>query len=80
MATDKKNYVKLFVPRGAAQDEPNHIIGVNGVMYLLPKGKESMVPPFVKEEYERSVRAQAKMDEHVDELLEEAKKPLPGVV
>ncbi|MGM9642337.1 MAG: hypothetical protein ACI3XI_03910 [Eubacteriales bacterium] len=80
MATDKKNYVKLHIPRGAANDEPNVFISVNGVGYLLPKGKDSMVPPEVKAEWERSVAAQAKMDEHVDEMLAEANKPLPGAV
>ena len=87
MATEKNNTtemkeerVPLTIPRGAANDEPNHIIGVNGVMYLLPKGKTSMVPPCVKAEYDRSVAAQNKMDEHRDELLEAAKTPLPGTV
>lgn len=76
--TDER--VELFIPKGAANDEPNVFISVNGVGYLLPKGKKSMVPPFVKAEYDRSVAAQNKMDEHVDEMLAEAKKPLPGTV
>ena len=80
MATNNEKYVKLHVPRGAANDEPNVFVSVNGVGYLLPKGKDSMVPPFVKAEYERSVAAQQKMDEHIDEMLAEAKKPLPGTV
>jgi hypothetical protein len=81
VAEEKKDErVALFIPKGAANDEPNAFISVNGVGYLLPKGKTSMVPPFVKAEYDRSVAAQAKMDEHVDEMLAEAKKPLPGTV
>lgn len=80
-AAEKKNErVALTIPRGSANDEPNVFISVNGVGYLLPKGKTSMVPPFVKAEYDRSVAAQSKMDEHVDELLEAANKPLPGTV
>ena len=31
--------VEIFVPKGYANDEPNLFIGVNGVNYLLPKGK-----------------------------------------
>ena len=76
--TNKSDRVELYIPRGAASDEPNFFISVNGVGYLLPKGKTSMVPPYVKAEYDRSVRAQEKMDERVDALLEAANKPLPG--
>ena len=76
----KDKRVDLFIPKGAANDEPNLFISVNGVGYLLPKGKTSKVPPYVKAEYDRSVAAQNKMDEHVDELLEAANKPLPGTV
>ena len=79
MATTNKNdRVELYIPRGAANDEPNLLISVNGVGYLLPKGKKSMVPPCVKAEYDRSVRAQEKLDERVDALLEAANKPMPG--
>lgn len=74
MATKKKDErVELFIPKGYANDEPNHFIAVNGVTYLLPKGKTSKVPPFVKEEYERAQKAQQKMDEHIDQMLEAAK-------
>lgn len=76
----KDERVDLFIPKGAANDEPNLFISVNGVGYLLPKGKTSKVPPYVKAEYDRSVAAQNTMDEHVDELLEAANKPLPGTV
>lgn len=87
MATEKNNTtemkeerVPLTIPRGAANDEQNAFISVNGVGYLLPKGKTSMVPPCVKAEWDRSVAAQNKMDEHRDELLEAANAPLPGTV
>lgn len=80
MATNNEKRVDLFIPKGPANDDPNQFISVNGVGYLLPKGKTSKVPPCVKAEYDRSVAAQNKMDEHVDELLEAAKKPLPGTV
>ena len=73
MAEKKDNRVDLFVPRGYVNDEPNHFISVNGVNYLLPKGKTSKVPDFVKAEFERAQRAQAKMDENIDQMLEAAK-------
>ena len=77
-ANTKKNLVEVFIPKGAANDEPNLVIGINGVNYVLPRGKKSMVPDFVKAEYDRSVAAQEKYDATVDALLEEANKPLPG--
>lgn len=56
--TEKEKRVKLFVPRGASNDDPNLFISVNGVNYLLPRGKESLVPDFVAAEYNRSMRAE----------------------
>lgn len=71
--TPKENRVELFVPKGYANDEPNHLVSVNGVNYLLPKGKKSMVPDFVAEEYHRAERAQAKLDEKIEQMLEASK-------
>ena len=70
-ATD--NRVEIFVPKGYANDEHNLFISVNGVNYLLPKGKKSMVPDFVAEEFYRSQRAQERLDETVDKMLEASK-------
>lgn len=61
--------VEIFVPRGYANDEPNIMIGVNGVNYLLPRGKTSSVPKNIAEEFYRSLRAQEAQDKHVDEML-----------
>ena len=75
-ATDKEKYVYLFVPRGYANDEPNLLISINGKNFLLPKGKASRVPLYVKEELERSQKAQAIFDARSEELLEKANKPI----
>jgi hypothetical protein len=74
--TNKEGYVDLFIPKGYANDEPNLFISVNGVNFLLPKGKTSKVPPYIKEEYERSQRAQEARDEKSEALLEKAKQPI----
>lgn len=66
--------VEIYVPKGAANDDPNLFIGLNGVNYVLPKGKTSKVPPAVADEFKRSMKAQEKMDEHIDEMLKEASK------
>lgn len=77
MATNKTtvadDMVEIFVPRGYANDEPNLFIGVNGVGYLLPKGKTSKVPKFVADEFKRSQKAQEILDKRVDEMLEASK-------
>ena len=65
--------VEIFVTKGYANDEPNLPISVNGVMYLLPKGKASNVPKFIAEEFYRSRKAQEALDKHVDEMLEASK-------
>ena len=65
--------VELFIPKGQVNDDPNFFISVNGVNYLLPRGKKSMVPPHIKAEYERSVKAQERMDENIDKMLEASK-------
>lgn len=65
--------VDLFVPKGYANDEPNQQIIVNGVTYLLPKGKTSKVPKHVAAEFQRSMKAQEALDKHVDEMLEASK-------
>lgn len=68
----KEERVDLFIPRGAAGDEPDLFISVNGVNYLLPKGKVSAVPPWVAEEYNRSLRAQEAMDETIRRMKGES--------
>ena len=69
--TDER--VELFVPRGYANDEPNVVIGVNGVNYVLPRGKTSMVPKFIADEFKRSQKAQEALDNRVDEMLAASK-------
>lgn len=76
MATEKNtaaDKVDIFVPKGYANDEPNQLISVNGVNYLLPKGKTSTVPKFVADEFYRSQKAQEALDKRVDEMLEASK-------
>ena len=65
--------VEIFVPKGYANDEPNLLIGVNGVNYVLPKGKASKVPKHIAAEFYRSQKAQMKLDEHIDQMLEASK-------
>ena len=67
MGNEKR--VEVFVPKGYVSEEPNLMVGVNGVNYLLPRGKASLVPRCVAEELERSRRAQAELDRKMDAML-----------
>ena len=70
--TNKPKMVDLFIPRGSSVDEPNVLISVNGKNYVLPKGKTSKVPAFVKYEYDRANRAKETMDVRAAEMVEKA--------
>lgn len=72
-AKKKDTRVEVFVPRGAANDDPNYFVGVNGKSYLLPRGKTSKVPPEVAAEIERSNKAQETLDSRKDEMVSKAK-------
>ena len=63
--------VEVYVPKGFANEEPNLFVSVNGVNYLLPRGKKSMVPQEVAQELERSRQAQELLDKKIEQLLEE---------
>ena len=65
-----KERVAITVPKGYANDEPNLLISVNGENYLLPRGKTSVVPKFIADEFYRSLAAQEALDKRVEELLE----------
>lgn len=69
----KENRVKVFIPKGNANDEPNLLVSINGVNYVLPRGKESLVPPEVEYELRRSYAAQQALDEKIDKMTEESK-------
>ena len=69
----KDSRVEVFVPKGYANDEPNLFISVNGVNYLLPKGKKSLVPAHVAAEFERSKKAQERLDDNIEQMLEASK-------
>ena len=62
----KVNKVKIKIPKLSANDDPNFLIAVNGVNYLLPRGKKSCVPKAVADEIERSGRAADIFYENVD--------------
>ena len=58
--------VEVFIPRGADREDPNLFVAINGVNYLLPRGKKSMVPKAVADEIARSDLAAERFYESVD--------------
>ena len=49
--------IEVFIPRGGDRADPNLFVGINGVNYLLPRGKKSMVTPAVAGEIARGEKA-----------------------
>lgn len=60
--------IEVFIPRGSDREDPNLFVGINGMSYLLPKGKKSSVPPEVAWEIARSERARDALDQTMDSL------------
>ena len=58
----------VLIPRGAEREDPNLFVGINGVNYLLPKGKSSSVPHAVAAEIRRAERAREALDETMGAL------------
>ena len=70
----REERVEVMIPKGFGNEDPNYFVSVNGVNYVLPRGKTSKVPKFIAEEFYRSQAAQKVLDDHVDEMLAEASK------
>lgn len=61
--------VEVFIPKSYAGDDPNLFVSVNGINYLLPRGKTSEVPKAVAQVISRSQFAQECRDKRVETLL-----------
>ena len=64
--------VAVSVPRGEVRGDPNLVVTVNGVNYVLPRGKTSQVPAPVAEEFYRAERAREAFYHTADRLREGA--------
>ena len=60
--------VEIFIPRNAASKDPNFFVGVNGISYLLPRGKKSLVPAAAAAEIARAQAAEDAMFEAQEAL------------
>ena len=65
----KVKYVKITVPRATIDDKSDCVVGVNGVMYNIPKGIPQEVPDFVAEEINRGLNAIFESEKATKDLL-----------
>ena len=65
---DKQERIEVTIPRAGDREDPNLFVGVNGMNYLLPRGKKSAVPACVAAEIERAERARDALDKTMDDL------------
>lgn len=66
--TKTAEYEEVLIRRTADSDDPNLFVGLNGVNYILPKGKKSSVPKAVAEEIKRSWEAQEAADDRKQKM------------
>ena len=73
MATkEAETKVPVIVPKGKGNEDPNQFVGINGVNYLIPRGKKTEVPDFVAFEIERAQGAQDAKDEDAERRMAKA--------
>ena len=70
--------VEVRIPRGSEHGDPNVFVGINGTNYILPRGKTSKVPRFVKEEFGRSGGDHGRKQEHHDQHRREQVRKSAG--
>ncbi len=75
MAEATVKRVKVTLPRAKGSESKELYVAINGVEYLIPKGKPVEVPDFVNYEIQRAEAAAAYQDEEKDRMLEAGKQP-----
>lgn len=70
-AKQLRELVAVTPPAPAAGEDPNYQIGINGKMWILPRGKTSKVPRYVAMAYEQAEAAKRTQVESQAKLLEQ---------
>ena len=73
--TESVKKVKYTAPRARNGEEKDLFVAVNGVNYLIPKGKTVELPEFVVEEIQRAEAAAAFVEDEKTRMLEAGQKP-----
>lgn len=66
--------VKITLPKARGNEPKELFVGINGVSYLIPKGKPVEVPDYVAEEVKRAQAAEDFEDDEKLRMVEESKK------
>lgn len=72
MATKNENVdlrVNVTLPRARRGEIPEQFVGINGVNYVIPKGKAVEVPDFVAAEIKRAQAAAEFMEDEKEAML-----------
>ena len=72
MEEKKEQREEIFIPRALDGEERSLFVSVNGMNYLLPKGKSSRVPRAVAAEIRRAWAAQNAWDDRAESLAQAA--------
>ena len=68
MAKAESEAKNVFLPRAAKGEDQNFYVFINGVSYIIPRGKNVEVPDFVAAEINRSIEAENKFWETSESL------------
>lgn len=69
-AKELRELVEVTPPAPRNGEDSNYHIGINGKTWLLPRGKTSKVPQYVKMAYEQAEKARGAQIESAAKLLE----------
>ena len=72
-STGTTERVSVTLPRAREGEDKTFFVSVNGVNYLIPKGRTSDVPDFVAEEIARAQEAEERMYNAKESLLNAGK-------
>ena len=64
----------VTIPRARRGEEENLFVAINGVNYIIPKGKSVDVPDFVAAEIARAQAAEERMHQAREQMLEDARR------
>ncbi len=70
MKNANEERISVYIPKGYGAEEPYLFVSVNGVNYLVPKGKESALPVHVANELLRARRAEQALDKKISRMQE----------
>lgn len=65
---EAEELVEIMIPPTSVKNDPGLFVSVNGVNWLLPRGQKHKVPAYVRDEIERSWKAERALNGMKQEL------------